>query len=163
MTSLTDTHAKKAGWLAIAIVFVAGFEGYASKPYVDYAGTGHPITWCFGATGLDGTPIPPMTKIFTKAECEQLLGVTLQKYDDAVKKCIHVPMGQDTEAAVVSEAYNLGPGTVCKYVAPRLNAGDVKGACAILRNFDHGAGGRQYPGLTRRRFAEQNLCIKGDS
>jgi len=147
-------------WVGVCVTLVAAFEGYSKYPYVDRVGTGHPVTWCYGATGADGQAIPPMNKAFSEGECKALLGVSLQKYDDEIKKCIHVSMTADVEAAMVSEAYNLGPGTVCRYVAPLLNKGNVKGACTVLRGFVHGDG-QVLPGLVRRRLAEQNLCLKG--
>ena len=72
-------------WLAIATPFVGNFEGYASKPYIDWNGSGHPETWCYGETAADGGPVPKMGTLFTKAECEQMLDKEAARYRLAPK------------------------------------------------------------------------------
>lgn len=153
--------ARGAAWLVTAIVFVAAFEGFASKPYVDTVGTGHPITWCYGTTSADH-PVPPKGTKFTKAECDALLGIDLQKYDKMVRACVHVDLPPHREAALVSFAYNLGPNALCKGpVARYLNANNVTAGCNAILAYDH-AGGRRLAGLTRRRVAERTLCLRDD-
>lgn len=152
---------RTAGWLAIGLVFIAGFEGFSSKPYVDTVGTGHPITWCYGTTSADH-PVPPKGTKFTKAECDALLGIDLQKYDAMIRRCIHVDLPPHREAALVSFAYNLGPNALCKGpVARYLNANNVTAGCNAILAYDH-AGGRRLAGLTRRRVAERALCLRDD-
>src|SRR5271170_2472255 len=93
--------------IAIAAAFIAPFEVYAIKPYVDTVGTGHPITWCYGETHADG-PIPPMGTIFTKAECTAELQESLtKKYYPYVQRCAPGQPPHRT-AALVSFVYNLG-------------------------------------------------------
>lgn len=152
-----------ATWLTIAVTCVAGFEGFAAKPYVDRVGTGHPVTWCYGETPADtGGKAPPITATFTKAQCQQYLATDLVKYDAAVKKCIHVPLPPHREAALVSAAYNLGPAAVCNgSIARYLNAGNVTAGCNALLAYDH-ASGRVVEGLVRRRNAERVMCLRSD-
>jgi len=164
--------AKAAGGAAIAIAIalpvVAGFEGYASKPYVDRIGTGQPITWCYGETKADG-PVPPLSKVFTKEECTKELEADLTtKYDPLVRKCVHVAMPPHREAALVSFVYNLGQGALCNpargtytAVASNLNAGNVAAGCRAMLAYNH-AGGRVVAGLTRRRQAEYAICMRND-
>ena len=148
-------------WLTLALTLVAGFEGFARKPYVDRVGTGQPETWCYGETKADGPP-PPYSRVFTKAECQALLGARLPAYDDMVHSCIKVPLPPHREAALVSFTYNLGPRALCRSaVARRLNAGDVAGGCLAMLAYDH-ARGRRLPGLTSRRQAEYKLCLRND-
>ena len=151
-----------AAAIAIAVAFIGPWEGYAAKPYVDRVGTGHPITWCYGETKADGA-VPPLNKVFTKAECTQELQRDLTtKYDPEVRKCIHVPLPPHREAALVSFVYNLGPGALCNGPVGRyLNAGNVTAACNSMLAYDH-AGGKSIPGLTRRREAERELCLRND-
>lgn len=148
-----------AAWALIATTFVAGWEGFASKPYTDWIGTGHPVTWCYGETKADG-PVPPMDTVFTKEECTAELQQKLTtKYDPAVRACIHVPLPPHREAALVSFAYNLGPAALCNGpVARYLNAGNVTAACNAMLAYNH-AGGRVVAGLTNRRQAERKLCL----
>lgn len=148
-------------WLTLAIALVAGFEGFASKPYVDRVGTGQPETWCYGATKADGPP-PPYSKVFTKAQCQTLLGASLLKYDAQVHSCVKVSLPPHREAALVSFAYNLGSRALCRgAVARRINAGDIAGGCRAMLSYNH-ARGRILPGLTRRRQAEYKLCLRND-
>jgi lysozyme len=153
--------AATAAWLTIAIPFVANFEGFSAKPYVDTIGTGQPETWCYGETKADGPP-PPYSKIFTKAECQTQLGKDLQKYDAGVRACIHVAMPPHREAAMVSAAYNLGVSAVCNGpIARNLNAGNVTAGCNALLQYNH-ARGVVVAGLTNRRRAEYALCMRDD-
>ena len=154
--------ARGAAWAAIAVALVAGFEGFARKPYIDWVGRGHPVTWCFGETKADG-PVPPMSKLFTKAECTASLQEKLTNvYDPAVRKCIHVPLPPHREAALVSAAYNLGPWAVCHGpIARNLNAGNIVAGCRAILAYDH-ARGRRVPGLTKRRVTEYQLCLRND-
>ena len=151
-----------AAAIAIAVAFIQPFEGYAAKPYVDRVGTGHPVTWCYGETHADG-PVPPLNKVFSKAECTAELQRDLtEKYDPEVRKCIHVPLPPHREAALVSFVYNLGPGPLCNGPVGRyLNAGNVSAGCRSMLLYDHAAG-RRLPGLTRRRQAEMELCLRND-
>src|SRR5277367_5114499 len=80
-----------AAWVTLAVTIVASFEGFASRPYIDKVGTGRPITWCYGKTKADG-PVPPMTMVFTKAQCLDELGKDLQNYDTMVHSCIIAPI-----------------------------------------------------------------------
>ena len=151
-----------AMWLTVCITLVAGFEGFARKPYVDTVGTGQPKTWCYGATKADGGPSPPYGQVFSKEECQTLLGTSLYKYDAMVKSCVHVPLPPHREAALVSFAYNLGPRTLCRGpVAWYINAGRVPDGCHAMLAYDH-ARGRVLPGLTRRRHVEAAMCLRDD-
>ena len=156
--------ARTAAWVLIAVPLVAGFEGYASKPYVDRIGRGHPATWCFGETGADTHGvIPPMNRYFSKAECTAALQDKLiLVYDPAIRKCIHFPMPPHREAALVSAAYNLGPGAVCNgSIARDLNAGRVTVACRTLLAYNRSLGVPRA-GLTSRRKEEMTLCLRND-
>ena len=161
-----NTQRQKTGWVAaaaITVALVAGFEGYASKPYVDTVGTGHPETWCYGETAADGGKVPAYGTLFTKAECTASLQEKLTNvYDPAIRKCIHVPLPPHREAALVSAAYNLGPGAVCHGpIARNLNAGDIVAGCRAILAYDH-ARGRRLLGLTKRRVIEYQLCLRND-
>lgn len=60
--------------------------------------------------------------------------------------------------AVVSWAYNVGTGAACNStLAARAKAGDYAGMCAELSRWTK-AGGRQLPGLVKRRAEERRRC-----
>lgn len=138
--------------LALAAAFVKPWEGRSHEPYEDIVGV---LTVCDGHTGADIQP-----RVYSDAECDELLGADLAKAHSAVKRCIRVPMTINQEAALTSAAYNAGQAIVCGSTLARLaNAGDWPGACAQLDRWVY-AGGQRVNGLVRRRAAERALCEK---
>jgi lysozyme len=139
-----------AGVVAIAVPLVSFYEGTIFKGYRDPIGI---VTAC---TGHTKTAV--MGKNYTPAECEQLLAEDLFEHDAAIDKCIHVPMTDYQHAAFLSFAFNVGSGAFCKSTMnKKLNAGDYAGACAELSRWTY-AGGRELPGLVRRRATERATC-----
>jgi lysozyme len=153
---LPTTPGKAAAWLAIAITFVAGWEGLYTKAYRDPIGV---VTICYGITNHD-RPVR-MGDTYTAAECKQMLGDDLMKYMAQTRKCIPKidTFPPNRQAALVSFTYNVGQGNLCKSsVARHLNAGRVKQGCDALLLYNK-AGGRVLRGLTNRRAAEHKLCL----
>ena len=157
---LVNTAPKKAGWAAVLVVLiplVAGYEGLFLHPYYDIV---HVKTVCYGETAADHVDL---SRSYTKAECEDMLGNSLPKYDAMIQKCLtkatYNALPIHRHAALVSFTYNLGGGAFCHSAIPRrLNAGDVAGGCAAILAYDH-AGGRRVKGLTTRRQGEYKLCL----
>lgn len=144
---------QRAGWCAIAVTCVAGFEGLRQSAYLD------PIsipTICYGETkGVQ------MGQRRTLDECKGMLADSLELANRGVDACIHVPLPDYRRAALVSFTYNVGQGSLCgSTLARKMNAGDTVGACQELLRWDF-AGGRRLPGLTKRRAAEREMCLKG--
>jgi lysozyme len=90
-----------------------------------------------------------------------LLERDLPKYQAQVRRCIPKEQPPHREAALVSFAYNLGPGAVCGPVGRFINAGNIIAGCNAMLAYDH-AGGRVLAGLTRRRQAERAMCLRND-
>jgi lysozyme len=148
---------KKGGAVAVlAVSLVGGFEGIRLNAYPDPATRGHPWTICYGST--EG--VKPGDKK-SLDECKALLVKELDAYADKVEACIKRPMSDETEVAFLSLAYNIGTGGFCKSSVARLyNAGDGKGACDAMLRFNRAAG-VVFPGLTKRRVKERQLCLSG--
>lgn len=145
---------KAAGWAAIAVVLVGGFEGLRTTAYRDPIGV---VTACFGETRNIR-----MGDRFTKEECNGMLEGRLMEFWRGAAACTpSLPdMPDARQAAVVSLAYNIGVGAYCKSsVARNLNLGDVRAACDSFLKFNR-AGGIKFPGLVRRREAERQLCLR---
>lgn len=140
---------QKAGWAALAVVLVGGFEGLRTQAYRDAVGI---PTLCYGETrGVK------MTDKRTVNECKEMLEERLLEFHEGVQKCIKAPMSDNRRAAVVSFAYNVGTGALCRSTfADRLNRGDPN-ACDELLKWTK-AGGRELKGLVNRRQAERKLC-----
>lgn len=143
-------HRAKAGWAALAVAVVGGFEGMRTVAYRDPVGI---PTVCFGETrGVH------MGDKYTPEQCKDMLGDRLEEFDKGVAACVDVSrMSAYRHAAVVSFAYNVGVGTFChSQFAKRLNDGDVN-ACDELKKYVY-ARGVYLPGLARRRQEEAQLC-----
>jgi lysozyme len=144
---------KKAGWCAIALVCVSGFEGVRQYVYLDPVGI---PTWCFGETqGPRPVGYIPM------AQCQALLADSLEIASRGVDACVTVPLPDVRRAALVSFIYNVGEQAFCSSTLVRkLNAGDTAGACNELSRWTR-AKGIELPGLVKRRAAERAMCLQG--
>lgn len=147
------TNRQRAGWMVIAVSIVGGFEGIRTVAYMDPVGI---PTACFGETKN-----VRLGQKFTMAECESMLIESLGQADDAVRRCVKVPMSDARHAALVSFTYNVGGAAFCNSTLVRkLNAGDIVGGCDQLLRWDKAKGVR-LPGLTKRRAEERKLCLQG--
>ena len=142
-----------AGAVAMVLPVVLLYEGTVHSTYKDPIGI---VTVCTGHTG----PELRMGQRYTKEQCETMLYDDLLKHADALS-CIKTPLADNQKAAFLSFAFNVGNGAFCKStLARKANAGDLMGACAELSRWVM-AGGRELPGLVKRRAAERQLCEKG--
>ncbi len=145
----------KIGAAAAALVVstVAVYEGTVLRTYRDPIGI---ITACTGHTG----PELVMGQTFTREQCEDMLYKDLAKHAEALD-CIKRPMTDGQKAAFLSFAFNVGQRNFCSStLVGKANAGDMTGACAELSRWTY-AGGKQLPGLVKRRAAERQLCEAG--
>jgi lysozyme len=147
------TNKQRAGWCAIAVSCVSGFEGVRQYVYKDPVGID---TWCFGETQ------GPKPAGFIPIEaCKGMLADSLELANRGVDACIKAPLPDYRRAALVSFTYNVGQGNLCgSTLARKMNAGDVRGACDELTRWNR-AKGIVLPGLTKRRAAEREMCLKG--
>lgn len=146
-------QATAGGAVAIAAAVVIWFEGVETRPYLD------PIsipTVCVGHTGK-----VDMGRVYSDAECEALLKGDLGVAFAAVDRLVRVPIGDETRAALASFVFNVGTGAFQRStLLQRLNAGHGAAACDELLRWTY-AGGKQLPGLVKRRAAERELCRAG--
>lgn len=142
-----------AGALALVVPLVVTFEGYVPWVHRDPIGR---LAACYGHDDQTMTP----GKRFTAAECQAMLDQDLLKHSEALD-CIKRPLTDGQKAAFLSFAFNVGNKAFCQSTLVRkANAGDLIGACAELSRWVM-AGGRELPGLVKRRAAERHLCEKG--
>lgn len=142
-----------AGATALAVPLVMLYEGTVLRSYRDPIGI---ITACVGHTG----PELRMGQRYTRQQCEDMLYGDLLKHAQALD-CIKQPMTDGQKAAFLSFAFNVGNKAFCdSTLARKANAGDMPGACAELSRWTR-AGGRELPGLVKRRAAERELCEGG--
>ncbi len=142
--------------LSIATPLVGGFEGLRLHVYPDPATRSAPWTYCYGETVN-----PKFGHVYTEAECDETLSMSLAIYDHALRACVPAPLPTKVEAAFLSTAYNIGVSGFChSSIATNANAGKLTEACNRLPLFNR-AVGKVMPGLTVRRGAEQALCLEG--
>jgi len=159
--------------------FTPAFEGTELSTYRDMGGV---LTYCTGATENAA-----WGKTYTPAQCRAQLDRDLERHAAGIATCI--PLARLTngqKVAFVDIAYNIGVSGFCgSSMARRTNAGDMVGACNSLMAWNKitvlrpviGADGKpvkdargkvvmrkvleEVRGLTRRRQAERELCLKG--
>lgn len=96
-------------------------------------------------------------QIITKERAEELLRDDVKRFEDQVLRLVKVPLTQGQLDALVSFTYNLGAANLGNSTLLRLlNAGDYKGAAAQFGRWTK-AGGKELPGLVKRRAAERSL------
>jgi lysozyme len=164
------------------VQFISEFEGFYAEPYNDPAGF---ATVGFGhllgyrpvsandrkAIWIDGQETPGR---LTQDEARRLLARELSQTYEPPVRALFLDGGplagkfeQSLFDALVSFAYNLGPGAVTpgtsgfETVGRAIQSGSRNGIADSLLLYDR-AGGQQLPGLTRRRRAERRLIRAGN-
>lgn len=150
---------KKGGAVAAACVaLVGGFEGLRLNAYPDPATKGPPWTVCYGET--EG--VKPGDR-YTVEQCKAMLVKSLEKYADAIERCVIVPLPDERFIALTSFAYNIGTAGACRSsVVKHINAGRTREGCDALLAYNRAAG-IVFPGLTKRRAREREWCLRGVS
>src|SRR5579864_8859069 len=101
-----------AAIIAAVLPFTTKWEGTDLVAKRDMIGTGHPLTYCHGATAADG-PVKAGQR-FTPAQCDALLVKSLPPYLATLQACVKQPLPVKTMGALLDAAYNAGPAAVCK-------------------------------------------------
>lgn len=128
------------------------FEGFVPYAYRDPVGV---LTIGYGTTSADISPLPLRC---TQAQAEGWLRTMLaHKYEPAVVG-VGVPLNQNQFDALVSLAYNCGPGVMGWQIGRDLAARRYDAVAADFLRYIY-AGGRILPGLVNRRRAERTLFL----
>lgn len=135
---------------ALVTPVVLHFEGEIRRGYRDPIGI---VTACVGHTST-----AKLGKTYTHQECADLLARDLADHNAGLLACVKVGMPPEVHAALLSWAFNVGVANACKSTAlKKINQGDFQGGCKELLKWTL-AGGKELPGLVRRRQAEYQLC-----
>ena len=135
---------------------IEGFEGYSSTRYLDSVGV--PTIGYDTTAAVVGT-VPATT---TREQAEKWLRDSVaQKYEPAVN-ALGVPMTQNQFDALVSLAYNCGPGAMGWNIGVHMRQRNYAQASADFMRYVN-AGGRPLQGLVNRRAAERKLFDTPDS
>ena len=126
------------------------FEGVRLKAYKCPAGV-----WTIGI-GATNPPVNATDEI-TKEEAFKRLDRDLVQYEDGVRKLVKVGLTQGQFDALVDFAYNAGVGALAKStLLKKVNAEKFDEVPAEFMKWTKG-GGKELPGLVRRRRAEVKL------
>lgn len=133
------------------IALITEFEGFRSKAYQDVVGV-----WTIGYGFTKG--VQPGDTI-TKEQAKRRLARELAEYEASVlEACTNEP-NQNEFDALVCFAFNVGVGGLKKSsVIKAHNRGDHQAAARAFALWNK-AGGKAWPGLTRRRAAEAALYL----
>lgn len=130
------------------------FEGLRLKAYIDPVGI---WTIGYGHTSAAGEPLVASGLVITKDEAEEILKRDMGQYEDGVRKYVKVNLTQGQFDALTDFAYNAGVGALQKStLLKKVNAGKFDEVPAEFMKWTKG-GGRELPGLVRRRRAEVKL------
>lgn len=130
------------------------FEGLRLKAYKCPADV---WTIGYGHTSAAGQPAVKSGMSITEAQANKILASDLGQYEDAINNSVKVDLTQNQFDALVSFVYNVGIGAFQKStLLKKLNAGQYDAVPGELMKWTKG-GGKELPGLVRRRRAEAAL------
>ena len=160
------------------------FEGCRNKPYLCPAhiwtiGYGHvlyqeqirlPMMRPEGKTTADIAIIrkemplkPEDSRVWSKKEIEELFEADVASFERGVLRLVPGVVGrQGSFDALVSISFNFGLGNLQRStIRMKANRGDWEGAAEAFMVWTKG-GGKELPGLVRRRKAEKALFLSDD-
>jgi lysozyme len=139
---------------AEGLATVKEFEGLRLKAYKCPAAV---WTIGYGHTSSAGAPSVTSDLEITKDEAEEILKRDMGQYEDGVRKYVKVNLNQGQFDALVDFAYNAGVGALAKStLLKKVNAEKFDEVPAEFMKWTKG-GGKELPGLVRRRRAEVKL------
>nr|WP_256659775.1 lysozyme [Pseudomonas sp. LS-2] len=95
----------------------------------------------------------------TEEQAERMLMNDVARFEPELDRLVKVSLSQNQWDALMSFVYNLGSANLASSTLLKLlNAGDYDRAAAQFGRWNR-AGGKEMPGLTARRFAEQTLFL----
>jgi len=139
---------------AKGLALIKEFEGLRLAAYLCPANV---WTIGYGHTSAAGQPAVYSGMRITEAQADEILRRDLAKYEAAVLRLVKVPLNQSQFDALASFCFNVGEGALGKSTLLRkLNRGEYGAVPSELMKWVRG-GGRELPGLVRRRRAEAKL------
>jgi lysozyme len=136
------------------IDLIKSSEGLRLTAYPDPATGGEPWTIGYGTT----RGVKPGMKI-TTTQAEEYLKTDVGRFEPELAKLVKVPLTQNQWDALMSFVYNLGSANLASSTLLKLlNAGDYTRAADQFPRWNKAAG-KEMPGLTKRRAAEQALFL----
>lgn len=148
------------------LTFIAGWEKYACKPYLDVGGR---LTWGYGHLQKPGETPPTF---ISPGDALALLKADAQVFVEIANKNLKVQLNQNQFDAFISILYNVGPGVPkVKDGIIILRTGKPSTLLTDINSGAYAAAANQFPqwdkvdglvvrGLRNRRIAEQRMFLK---
>jgi lysozyme len=132
-------------------------EGFRSIAYRDAAGV---LTIGYGHTSMAGHPAVTAGMRITESEAEAIFRRDVAQFALIVRQAVRVALTDAQFSALVSFCYNVGGTNFSRSsVLAAVNAGDFAAVPRRLALWTK-AGGKELPGLIRRRAAEAALFME---
>lgn len=129
-------------------------EGLRLNAYPDPATGGEPWTIGYGTT----RGVKQGMRI-TVEQADQYIEGDVARFEPELARLVKVPLTQNQWDALMSFVYNLGSSNLASSTLLKLlNAGDYTRAADQFPRWNKAAG-KEMPGLTKRRAAEQALFL----
>ena len=145
--------------LPTTVNLVKEFEGFSAQAYLDTNGL--PVIG-YGQTKINGKTVR-MGQYITQAQADTALQKELNRLQKVVLSHVKVDLNPHQLSALTSLVYNAGMRVLTNSTLIRkLNAGDYAGAAQEFPRWNKANKGAilvVFPGLTRRRIAEQQLFL----
>lgn len=141
------------------VELIKQFEGLRLRAYLCPAGV---ATIGYGTTVYPDGRRVWLGEQITAEQAEEFLRHDLKNFEREVERMVRVPVSANQFAALVSFSYNTGSSALQKSTLLRLlNSHNYAGAADQFARWTY-AGGKQLPGLVRRRSAERALFLQAD-
>lgn len=136
--------------------FIAGHEGYRTKPYLDPIGI--PTIGLGNTYYSDGTKVTMNDPELTRDQVFELFHIVAEDFVKGVNKLVTRELNQNQFDALVSFSYNLGLGNLkSSTLLKKVNSNPCDPTISYEFSRWNKAGGKVLPGLVRRRKEEAEL------
>lgn len=158
-TRIIASNLNNTQLLPATINLVKQYEGFRSSAYIDTSGL--PVIG-YGLSKINGKTVR-MGQYVTQAQADAALAQELYYIQRIVQSKVRVKLTPNQLGALTSLVYNAGTRVITNSTLSRkLNAGDYAGAAREFPRWNKAnRGGRlvAFPGLTKRRLAEQRMFL----
>jgi len=148
---------------AAGLVSIALHEGYSDQAIVPMPGD-RPTIGFGSTTKADGSAVRLGDRTTPSKALERALR-DIERFDTALKACVHVPLHQHEYDAYLEHAYNVGGKAFCTSTMVKLlNASDYEKACAQFDRWTYFQGKdcrlaeNKCSGLVQRRARQRARC-----
>lgn len=158
-TKIIASNPSNTQLLPATINLVKQYEGFRSSAYIDTSGL--PVIG-YGLSKINGKTVR-MGQYVTQAQADAALAQELYHIQRLVQSKVRVKLTPNQLGALTSLVYNAGTRVITNSTLSRkLNTGDYAGAAREFPRWNKAnQGGRlvAFPGLTKRRLAEQKMFL----